>query len=65
MTKIREAEKAYTIQQLAELKSVSPDFVRDAIKRTDGKALLAKKVGRSYRISASAAEAWWAGLEDA
>lgn len=63
--KIREAERAYTIQEVAELKGVSRGFVREAIKRTDGNVLMAKKVGKGYRISASAVEAWWAGLEDA
>lgn len=62
---VKQAERAYTITELAELKSVSPDFVRAAIKATDGNVLIAKKVGRSYRISASAAEAWWNRLEDA
>jgi excisionase family DNA binding protein len=63
--KIREAERAYTIQQVAELKGVSRDFVRQAIRRTDGNVLLAKRVGKGYRIAASAVEDWWAGLEDA
>lgn len=63
--KSREAERAYTIQQVAELKGVSPGFVREAIRRTEGNVLLAKKVGKGYRIAASAVESWWAGLEDA
>jgi excisionase family DNA binding protein len=63
--KVREAEKAYSIQEVAELKGISPDFVRRAIRATSGNVLPAKKVGRGYRISASAVEAWWAGLEDA
>lgn len=64
-TKPREAEKQYTIAELARIKSVSPDFIRAAIKRTDGNVLVAKKVGRSYRIAVTAAESWWSGLEDA
>lgn len=62
---VKQAERAYTIAQVADLKGVSPDFVRAAIKRTSGNVLVAKKVGRGYRISATAVEAWWAGLEDA
>lgn len=65
MSKVNEAEKAYTIVQVADLKNVSPDFVRAAIKATSGNTLAAKKVGRGYRISASAVESWWAGLVDA
>ena len=62
---IKTAERAYTIAEAAELKSVSPDFIRAAIKATAGNTLPAKKVGRGYRISASALEAWWAGMDDA
>lgn len=65
MTKPSEAEKAYTIAQAAELKNVSPDFIRAAIKATRGNTLPAKKVGRGYRIKASSLEAWFDGLEDA
>jgi excisionase family DNA binding protein len=63
--KVRDAERAYTIAEVAELKGVSRGFVREAIRRTDGNVLLAKRVGKGYRISASAVEAWWAGLDDA
>jgi excisionase family DNA binding protein len=59
------AERAYTIAEVAELKSISPDYVRAAIKATSGNTLPAKKVGRGYRISASAVEAWWAAMQDA
>lgn len=67
-----EAEKAYTIDQVAELKSVSPGFVRKAIRSTGqpdaaGRVtvpLAAKKVGKGYRLSASAIEAWWSALDD-
>lgn len=58
------AEPAYTIPEVAALKSVSPDFVRRAIRATTG-GLRAKKVGKGYRIGASAVEEWWEGLEDA
>lgn len=59
-----EAEKAYTIAQVAELKNVSPGFVRKAIKATEGPCLRAKKVGKGYRASASAVEDWWSSLDD-
>lgn len=63
--KIKEAERAYSIQEVAELKGISPDFVRRAIRATEGNVLAAKMVGSRYRISASAVEAWWANLDDA
>lgn len=59
-----EAERAYTIAEVAELKSVSQGFVRKALNATEGPSLAAKKVGKSYRIGASAIEAWWAALPD-
>lgn len=62
--KIREAERAYTIAEVAELKGVSKEYVRRAIRATEGNVLAAKRIGKGYRISASAIEAWWAGLED-
>lgn len=65
---VKTAERAYTIVEAAELKSVSPDFIRAAIRRTDpskGPVLPAKRVGRGYRINASALEAMWEGLADA
>lgn len=65
MAKTIEAEKAYTIAEIADLKSVSSDYVRKAMKATEGNILVAKKVGREYRASASAVEAWWNGLADA
>lgn len=64
-TKVLEAEKAYSIAEFAAIKGVSYDYVYAAIKSTEGNTLPAKKVGRGYRISASAGEAWWAGLDDA
>lgn len=62
---VKVAERAYTISEAAELKSVSPDYIRAAIKATQGNTIAAKKVGRGYRITASALESWWDGLEDA
>lgn len=59
------AEQAYTINEAAELKRVSPDHIRRAIKATEGACLRAKKVGKGYRISASALEDWWNSLADA
>lgn len=63
-TPVTRAEAAYTIAQVAELKNVSQGFVRKAIKATEGAVLRAKKVGKGYRISASAVEDWWAALDD-
>lgn len=60
-----QAEAAYTIDEAAKLKRVGPDTIRKAIKATEGPTLKAKKVGRGYRIAASALEAWWNQLEDA
>lgn len=59
------AEEAYTIPEAAAIKRVSPDLIRRAIKATEGATLRAKKVGKGYRISASALEDWWNQLEDA
>lgn len=64
-TRVKEAERAYTISEVAALKSISPDYVRAAIKATEGNTLAAVKVGRGYRISASAVEAWWDRMESA
>lgn len=63
--KVREAERAYTLDEAAALLSVSKDTLRRAIKATDGHVLPAKLIGRGYRIRASALDAWWNGLEDA
>ena len=59
------AERAYSIAEAADLKGVSPDTIRRAIKATAGPTLRAKKVGNSYRIGASALEDWWDPLPDA
>lgn len=64
-TQVRTAERAYTIEEVASIKGVSKDFVRRAIRATSGNVLRAKRIGRGYRISASAIEAWWSALEDA
>ena len=64
-TRPREAEKAYSLDEAAQLKSVSKDTLRRSIRATEGNVLRAKKVGRGYRISASALEDWWQGLEEA
>lgn len=59
------AEAAYTITEAAGLKRVSPDLIRRAIHATAGPTLRAKRVGKGYRIAASALEDWWNQLEDA
>ena len=58
------AERAYTLEEAAALKSVSVPYLRKQIKRTEAPVLEAKKVGKSYRISASALEAFWDALPD-
>jgi excisionase family DNA binding protein len=59
------AERAYTITEAAIIKSVSPDTIRRSIRATEGNTLRAKKVGRGYRISASALDEWFESLPDA
>jgi hypothetical protein len=65
----KRAEEAYTINQAAAIKGVSPNHIRRAIRATEGNTLAAKNVSSgarpTYRISASALEAWWEGLSDA
>jgi excisionase family DNA binding protein len=61
----RVAERAYTLVEAAEIKSVSRDLLLRAIKATEGNALPAKKVGRGYRVSASDLDAWYERLADA
>lgn len=69
MSPQRQAEAAYTIAQAAALKNVSQDTIRRAIHATEGSTLAAKNVSNgkrpTYRISASALEAWFDGLADA
>lgn len=60
-----QAEEAYTIVEAAKIKRVSPDLIRRAIKATEGATLRAKRIGKGYRISASALEDWWNQLDDA
>lgn len=73
MTAPRQAEAAYSITEAAELKSVSPGYIRKAI-RSNGQPdangvvtppLAAKRIGKGYRIGASALDAWWESLADA
>lgn len=59
------AEEAYTISEAAAIKRVSPDLIRRAIRATEGPTIRAKKIGKGYRIAASALEDWWNQLEDA
>lgn len=61
----RTAERAYSLAEAADLKSVSQDTLRRAIRATEGNVLRAKKIGRGYRISASALEDWFEGLDEA
>lgn len=59
------AERAYDVSEAAAVKSVSKDFIRDAIKATGPHHLRAKQVGRYLRIRASDLDAWFNGLRDA
>lgn len=65
----RQAERAYSLQEAAELKSVSVDTLRRAIRSQGGDdapvPLRAKKIGKGYRIAASALEEWFEGLAEA
>lgn len=68
MTAVKQAEKAYTVAEAAELKGVSKDYIFAAIHRTEPPCLLAKNVSTgkrpTYRIGAGALEAWWNALPD-
>lgn len=68
MTPPKVAERAYSLTEAAELKSVSIGFLRAAIKATGEDPahppLVAKKVGKEYRVTASALEAFWDALPD-
>lgn len=67
------AEAAFTIDEAAALKRVSPSTIRKAIKATadtaEVKMLRAKNIGSAaqprYRIAASALEDWFERLADA
>lgn len=62
----REAERVYTTTEAAEIKRVSPDTIKRAIKSTDpDKHLVAKRLTSGYRIKASDLDDWWDRLEDA
>jgi excisionase family DNA binding protein len=65
MTKTVTAEEAYTITEAAAIKRVSPDLIRRAIRATEPPFLCAKKVGKGYRIRASALDDWFESLPDA
>lgn len=65
MTAQRTAEKAYTVNEAAEIKGVSPDTIKRAIRAAEGNTLAAKMIGRGYRIKASDLDAWFDGLESA
>ena len=53
---------AYSIDDAAALYDVSPAHIRRAIKAG---SLAAKRVGRTYRISARALQDWFGELPDA
>jgi excisionase family DNA binding protein len=61
----RIAERAYTLVEAAEIKSVSRDLLLRAIKATEGNTLPAKKVGKGYRVTASDLDDWYSRLDDA
>ena len=61
----REAERLYTIAEAAVLANVGQDTIRQAIHRTVPPFLRAKKIGRGYKIRASAFTAWIDAHEDA
>lgn len=61
----RVAERAYTLIEAAEVKSVSRDLLLRAIKATEGNTLPAKKIGKGYRVKASDLDAWFDAHEDA
>lgn len=61
----RAAEAAYSPRDAAKLKGVSYGLIIKAIHATEGNVLRAKRLGKGYRISASALEEWFSGLDDA
>lgn len=65
MTTAKPAEIAYTIAEAAEIKRVSESTLKRAMRATTGNILRAKKIGRQYRIPASALEDWFSELPDA
>ena len=65
MSAPKTAVAAYTIAEAAARKSVSAATIRRAIHATEGPVLRAKRVGKTYRISADALDDWWTSLPDA
>jgi excisionase family DNA binding protein len=61
----RQAERAYSIPEAAEVKSLSEATIRRAIHAQVGNVLAAKKVGRHYRIAASELDRWFDDLPEA
>lgn len=61
----RAAEQVYDLRTAAEIKSVSVDTLRRAIKATEGNVLIAKKAGKGYRVTASELDAWFDRLPNA
>lgn len=59
------AQRAFSVQQAAELKGVSIDTIRRAVRATEPPFLRAKKVGGRIRISEGDLENWWEQLPDA
>lgn len=62
---MKTAEKAYRLKEAAEIKGVSQDTLRRAIKATSGNTLTAKKAGKGYLVKASDLDAWFDGLPEA
>lgn len=64
----KDAERWYTIAEAAALASVSDDYIRKAMNRTEPPMLVAKNIGLgkrpSYRISATELDAFFDGLPD-
>lgn len=59
------ASRAFSVRDAAELKGVSQDVIRRAVRATEPPFLRAKKVGGRVRIDENALEDWWASLPDA
>lgn len=56
-------QEACSVTEAADLEGRSPDTIRRTIRATEGACLRATKVGKTYRIPASALEDWWNRLE--
>lgn len=59
------AQRAFSVAAAADLKGVSQDTIRRAVRATEPPFLRAKKVGGRIRIAEDELEAWWTSLEDA